>query len=105
MGRHSASSFRWDLAVLSVTCQSITEAKSHHLQPVRLLVQVSEQIETKYSGALVSSQKTLFCFSWGPSALSKHSLFNPYRVTVANTSIEILQIGELWESKTFLLFA
>lgn len=81
--------FQMGQVKLSMTCQSITEATSHHLQPGRLLVQVSEQIKTKYSGASVFSQKTLFCFSEEPSVLSKHSLFNPFSITAANTSIEI----------------
>lgn len=81
--------FQMGQVKLSMTCQSIKEATSHHLQPGRLLVQVSEQIKTKYSGASVFSQKTLFCFSEEPSVLSKHSLFNPFSITAANTSIEI----------------
>lgn len=81
--------FQMGQVELSMTRQSITEATSHHLQPGQLLVQVSEQIKTKYSGASVSSQKTLFCFSEEPSVLSKHSLFNPFNITVANISIEI----------------
>ena len=74
---------------LSMTRQSITEATSHRLQPGRLLVQLSEQIKTKYSGASVSSQITLLCCSEEPRALSKHSLFNPSSITVANASIDI----------------
>lgn len=51
-----------------MTSQSITEATSHHLQHGWLIIQVSDQIKTKYSGASVSSQKTLFYFSQDPRA-------------------------------------
>lgn len=64
-----------------LTCQSITKATSYHLQPGWLIIQESDQIKTKHSGASVSSQKNPLLFLIGTQRLSKHSLFNPYSVT------------------------